>query len=151
MEIDCTQHKNMDESLIVGENCLNQFLSQNPNSCPIELHDNCSYSQSRVAKRYINELDVICPRQFRQEQEQEQQLKMSTQQEHIEGETPGIVSCDFKGKVKHVNDHLEYSCCLQIVKCWFESFGCTHKCLKSAIDEHLTSNMKLHFDLVIKK
>ncbi|ETO05423.1 hypothetical protein RFI_31973 [Reticulomyxa filosa] len=42
MEIDCSQHKNMDESLIVGENCLNQFLSQNPNSCPIEPHDNCS-------------------------------------------------------------------------------------------------------------
>ncbi|ETO02038.1 hypothetical protein RFI_35398 [Reticulomyxa filosa] len=33
-----------------------------------------------------------------------------------EGETPGIVSCDFK----------------------------------SAIDDHLKSNMKLHFDLVIK-
>ncbi|ETN99642.1 hypothetical protein RFI_37828, partial [Reticulomyxa filosa] len=57
MEINCSQHKNMDESLIVGENCLNQFLSQNPNSCPIEPHDNCSYSQSRVAKRCINELD----------------------------------------------------------------------------------------------
>ncbi|ETN97839.1 hypothetical protein RFI_39687, partial [Reticulomyxa filosa] len=49
-----------------------------------------------------------------------------------------------------VNDHLEHSCCLQVVKCWFESFGCNHKCLKSAIDDHLTSNMKLHFDLVIK-
>ncbi|ETO05420.1 hypothetical protein RFI_31977 [Reticulomyxa filosa] len=56
MEINCTQHKNMDESLIVGENCLNQFLSKNPNSCPIEHHNNCLYSQSRVAKRYINEL-----------------------------------------------------------------------------------------------
>ncbi|ETN99829.1 hypothetical protein RFI_37638, partial [Reticulomyxa filosa] len=49
-----------------------------------------------------------------------------------------------------VNDHLEHSCCLQMVKCWFESFGCNHKCLRSAIDDHLTSNMKLHFDLVIK-
>ncbi|ETN98631.1 hypothetical protein RFI_38861, partial [Reticulomyxa filosa] len=57
MEIDCPQHKHMDESLIVGENCLNQFLGQNPNSCPIEPHDNCLYSQSRMAKRYINELD----------------------------------------------------------------------------------------------
>ncbi|ETO01409.1 hypothetical protein RFI_36031, partial [Reticulomyxa filosa] len=148
MEIDCSRHKNMDESLIVGENCLNQFLSQNPNSCPVEPHENCSYSQSRLAKRYVNELDVICPRQF--EQEQEQQLQMSTQQGHEEGETPGIVTCDFKGKVKQVNDHLEHSCCLQMAKCWFESFGCNHTCLKSAIYDHLTSNMKLHFDLVIK-
>ncbi|ETO36587.1 hypothetical protein RFI_00475, partial [Reticulomyxa filosa] len=80
----------------------------------------------------------------------QQQLQMSTQQEREEGETPGIVSCDFKGKVKQVNDHLEHSCCLQMVSCWFESFGCNHKCLKSAINDHLTSNMKLHFDLMIK-
>ncbi|ETO03116.1 hypothetical protein RFI_34293 [Reticulomyxa filosa] len=84
MEINCTQHKNMDESLIVGENCLNQFLSQNTNSCPVEPHDSCSYSQSRMMKRYISELDVICPRQFEQEQGQPQ---MSTQQGHEEGET----------------------------------------------------------------
>ncbi|ETO11113.1 hypothetical protein RFI_26263, partial [Reticulomyxa filosa] len=48
------------------------------------------------------------------------------------------------------NDHLEHSCCLQMVKCWFESFGCNHKCLKSTIHDHLTSNIKSHFDLVIK-
>ncbi|ETO02621.1 hypothetical protein RFI_34797, partial [Reticulomyxa filosa] len=57
MEIDCSQHENMDESLIVGGNCLKQFLNQNPHSCPVEPHDNCSYSQGRMAKRYINELD----------------------------------------------------------------------------------------------
>ncbi|ETO22166.1 hypothetical protein RFI_15034, partial [Reticulomyxa filosa] len=98
--------------------------------------------------RYISELDVICPRQF--EQEQEQELQMTTQQGHGEGETPGLVSCDFKGKVKQVNDHLENSCCLQMVKCWFDSFGCNHTCSKSVIHDHLTSNMKLHFDLVVK-
>ncbi|ETO03422.1 hypothetical protein RFI_33988, partial [Reticulomyxa filosa] len=150
MEIDCPQHKNMDESLIVGENCLNQFLNQNPNSCPIEPHNNCLYSQSRMARRYINELDVICLRQFQQKQEQKQQLQMSTQQRHEKGETLGIVSCNFKGKVKQVNDHLEHSCCLQTVKCWFGSFGCNYTCLKYAIHDHLTSNMKLHLDLVIK-
>ncbi|ETO09971.1 TRAF-type zinc finger family protein, partial [Reticulomyxa filosa] len=148
MEIDCLQHKHMDESLIVGENCLKQFFIQSPNSCPVESHDNCSYSQSRLAKRYISELDVICPRQF--EQEQEQELQMTTQQRHKERETPGFVSCNFKGKVKQIDDHLENSCCLRIVKCWFESFGCNHTCSKSVIHDHLTSNMKLHFDLVIK-
>ncbi|ETN98537.1 intracellular protein transport protein USO1, partial [Reticulomyxa filosa] len=143
MEIDCCQHKSIDELLIVGENCLKQFLSKNPNSCPIDNHNNCLYSQNRLAKRYINELDVICPRQFELEQ-------TATQQGHEEGETPEFVSCNFRGKVKQMNDHLEHSCCLQMVKCWFESFGCNHSCLKSAIHDHLTSNMKLHFDLVIK-
>ncbi|ETO36366.1 WD-40 repeat protein [Reticulomyxa filosa] len=37
-----------------------------------------------------------------------------------------------------------------MVKCWFEPFGCNHLCLKYAITDHLTSNMKFHFDLVIK-
>ncbi|ETO03117.1 Serine/Threonine protein kinase, partial [Reticulomyxa filosa] len=37
-----------------------------------------------------------------------------------------------------------------MVKCWFESFGCNHTCLESVIDDHLASNMKLHFDLVSK-
>ncbi|ETO03273.1 hypothetical protein RFI_34137, partial [Reticulomyxa filosa] len=96
IEINCTQHEKMDESLIVGENCLNQFLSQNPNSCPVEHHNNFLYFQSRMARRYISELDVICPRQF----QQEQQLQMSTQQGHEEGETPGFASCNFKGKLK---------------------------------------------------
>ncbi|ETO02682.1 hypothetical protein RFI_34731, partial [Reticulomyxa filosa] len=115
MEINCTQHNSMNESLIAGESCLNQFLNQNTNSCPVEPHDNCSYSQSRMAKRYISELDVICSRQFEQEQEQgQEQLQMSTQQGHEEGETPGIVGCDFKGKVKEINDRLEHSCCLQM-------------------------------------
>ncbi|ETO03101.1 hypothetical protein RFI_34309 [Reticulomyxa filosa] len=97
MEIHCVQHKDMDEPLTVGENCLNQFIDQNPNSCPVKPHNNCSYSQSRLAKRYINELDVICPRQF-----QQGQLQMSTQQRNGAGETPGFVICNFKGKVKQV-------------------------------------------------
>ncbi|ETO29640.1 hypothetical protein RFI_07479 [Reticulomyxa filosa] len=130
MEIGCPQHENIDESLIVGENCLKQFLSQNTNFCPIEQYNNY----------------VIYPRQFRQGQN----LQMTTQQVHEEGKNPGFVNCDFKGKIKHVDDHLKKSCCLQLVKCWFESFGCSHICSKYMIQDHLTSNIQLHFDLVIK-
>ncbi|ETO02418.1 hypothetical protein RFI_35018 [Reticulomyxa filosa] len=34
-----------------------------------------------------------------------------------------------------------------MANCWFESFGCNHKYLKSVIYDHLISNMKLHFNL----
>ncbi|ETO15292.1 WD-40 repeat-containing protein [Reticulomyxa filosa] len=132
IEINCPQHKNMDESLIVGDSCLRQFLSQNSNSCPIELHNNCSYLQNELVKQYIGELDVICPRQFEQ------------------GQKPELMNCDFKGKIKQVDDHLENSCCLQVVKCWFEPFGCNHTCPRSMIQDHLISNMRLHFVLVVK-
>ncbi|ETN98501.1 hypothetical protein RFI_38990 [Reticulomyxa filosa] len=128
----------MDESLIVGENCLKQSFSQNPNSCPIESHNNCLYLQNRLAKRYIGKLDVICPRQFERGQGYE------------EGETSGFVNCDFKGKIKQVDYHLENSFCLQVVKCLFEPFGCNYTCLKSITQDHLISNMQLHFNLVIK-
>ncbi|ETO14843.1 hypothetical protein RFI_22525, partial [Reticulomyxa filosa] len=57
MKINCDQHKNINGSLIVGENCLKQFLSQNPNYCPIESHDNCLYSQGQMTKQYIDELN----------------------------------------------------------------------------------------------
>ncbi|ETO01621.1 hypothetical protein RFI_35819 [Reticulomyxa filosa] len=93
----------MDESLIVGENCLKQSFSQNPNSCPIESHNNCLYLQNRLAKRYIEKLDVICPRQF----ERKQDMQMTAQQGHEEEETHGFMSCGFKGKIKQVDDHLE--------------------------------------------
>ncbi|ETN98432.1 hypothetical protein RFI_39068, partial [Reticulomyxa filosa] len=73
MEMDCPQHKKMDETLIVGES--------------FEPHNNCLYYQSRLAKRLIGELDVMCPRQF--EQEKELQLLTQQEQEEGEGETSG--------------------------------------------------------------
>ncbi|ETO14785.1 hypothetical protein RFI_22582, partial [Reticulomyxa filosa] len=73
MKIDCPQHKKMDETLIVGES--------------FEPHNNCLYYQSRLAKRLIGELDVMCPRQF--EQEKELQLLTQQEQEEGEGETSG--------------------------------------------------------------
>ncbi|ETO32294.1 hypothetical protein RFI_04824, partial [Reticulomyxa filosa] len=136
MEINCIEHKDVDESLIVGENCLKQFLSKNPNSCPVEHHNNCLYSQNRLAKRYIGELNVMCPRQF--------------EQGNKEKEESECMNCDFKGNMKQLDDHLKNYCCLQVIKCWFESFGCYHKCFKSMMQDHLTSNMQLHFNLVIR-
>ncbi|ETO22733.1 hypothetical protein RFI_14460 [Reticulomyxa filosa] len=140
MEINCPQHKDMDESLIIGENCLKQFLSQNPDSCPVTPHKNCLYSQNRLAKRYIGELLVTCARQFEQKDDQENKVE----------DTSVPLCCDFKGTIKQVDDHLENACCLKSVKCWFESFGCDDTCAKSTLRDHLASAMKFHFDLVMK-
>ncbi|ETO23122.1 WD-40 repeat protein [Reticulomyxa filosa] len=125
MEINCPQHMNINEILVVGK---------------IEPHYDCLYSQSRLVKRLIEELDVICPRQSEQEKGQEEG----------EGGTSGVMTCDFKGKIKQANDHLENDCCLKLTKCWFDSFGCDHTCSKHMLQDHLVSKMQLHFDLVIK-
>ncbi|ETO31325.1 hypothetical protein RFI_05797, partial [Reticulomyxa filosa] len=138
IEINCPQHENMDESLIVGENCLKNFLS-NSNACPIEPHDGCQYFKVKAMQRQINELSVICPRQF--------QYDVQTVGGNEEGQTAGTVMCDFKGKIKDLNDHLK-QCPLKLSDCWFKPFGCKYSDLESKLQDHLISHMKHHFDLV---
>ncbi|ETO12893.1 hypothetical protein RFI_24482, partial [Reticulomyxa filosa] len=56
IEICCPQHKGIGEPPIIGENCLKQFLKANPNSCPIQPHDNVTYYRSDVMQRHIGTL-----------------------------------------------------------------------------------------------
>ncbi|ETO15102.1 hypothetical protein RFI_22254, partial [Reticulomyxa filosa] len=84
IEICCPQHKGIGESLVVGENCLKRFLKANPNSCPVQSHDSVLYYQSDAIQRHIGAL-------------KESQGQKQTNE--------GIV-CDFKGKIKELNDHL---------------------------------------------
>ncbi|ETO29669.1 hypothetical protein RFI_07449, partial [Reticulomyxa filosa] len=141
MELECPQHTNMDETLIAGEHCLKLFLSSNRNSCPVQPHDNCQYSKNNVVRRCVGDLTVMCIRQF------EQELKTVHETER-EGETPGAIKCDFKGKLKDLNEHLNNDCPLNVTNCWFQPFGCDHTCLKNNLKDHLVANMQSHFDLV---
>ncbi|ETO31380.1 G-protein beta WD-40 repeats containing protein [Reticulomyxa filosa] len=143
MDIVCPQHANVDEVLITGEHCLKLFLKNNNNSCPIQLHDNCQYSRSNAVRKYIGDLTVMCIRQFEQELKAPHETK-----EQREGEVHEIMKCDFKGKLKDLNTHLLNECPLNLIDCWFKPFGCNHTCLKQNVDDHLATNMKLHFDLV---
>ncbi|ETO27446.1 WD-40 repeat protein [Reticulomyxa filosa] len=145
VEISCTQHKDMDESLIVGEDCLQQFLENNHKTCPIQPHDGCEYYKMKSMQRHINDLMVVCPRQFQQD--------LKTLGKNEEGQTPGGTTsmCNFKGKIKDLEDHLNNSCSLRLVNCWFELFGCKHSCFENDLKKHLISEMKYHFDLVMKK
>ncbi|ETO20779.1 WD-40 repeat protein [Reticulomyxa filosa] len=139
IEIDCPQHQSLDEVLLVGENCLKHFLNSNPNSCPVQHHDSCLYSRSGVIQRQIDALKVICPLQF-----QQRSLTYSQEQGHEK------VVCDFKGKIKELHDHLENACPLKLLDCWYKPFGCDHTYLKHKLQDHLTSQLKPHFDLAVK-
>ncbi|ETN99420.1 hypothetical protein RFI_38054, partial [Reticulomyxa filosa] len=134
----------MDETLIAGENCLKQFITNN-STCPIQPHDDCQYSVIKPMRRLINDLTVICPRQFQQE--------LQTSGRNEEGQTFGsmAVICDFKGKIKDISDHLNKSCVLKLVDCWFKEFNCSYSCQEQELEKHLNSNMKQHFDLVMTK
>ncbi|ETO29078.1 WD-40 repeat protein [Reticulomyxa filosa] len=142
MELDCLQHENADELLIVGETCLRKYLCDNRNVCPVDSHEDCLYSKSKLAQRQIGELCVICPRQF------EQNSQIVTRRH--EGKIVKAVMCNFKGKIREVPDHLENACPLRLFDCWFKPFGCDHLCHENKLQEHLISNLKLHFELATK-
>ncbi|ETN99955.1 hypothetical protein RFI_37512, partial [Reticulomyxa filosa] len=81
IEMDCTQHQDSNESLIVGANCLKQFLSMNPNSCPVQPHNGCLYSQCKVAQLQIDDLRVVCPRQFQQDSQTTTRVQQRSEEE----------------------------------------------------------------------
>ncbi|ETO15073.1 hypothetical protein RFI_22292 [Reticulomyxa filosa] len=128
VEINCAQHKDIDKTLIAGKDCLKQFLLNNNNTCPAQPHDGCQYHEWKTLKLQIDDLKVACPNQFQHE-------SMTT-------------ICNFKGKIKDFKEHL---CSLQMSVCWFKQFGCDHLCIKKDLKNHLISEMKYHFDLVMKK
>ncbi|ETO14891.1 hypothetical protein RFI_22474 [Reticulomyxa filosa] len=142
MELNCPQHESVDESLIVGENCLRQYLNDNNNACPIQSHDNCIYSKNKQLQRQIGDLVVPCPRQFQQESGISNEIE--------EGQTSEMIKCDFKGKIKEVGDHLDNACPLKLFNCWFKPFGCNYTCLGQDMNPHIVSTLQFHFDLIMK-
>ncbi|ETN98092.1 hypothetical protein RFI_39425, partial [Reticulomyxa filosa] len=65
-------------------------------------------------------------------------------------QTNEVIVCDFKGKIKELSDHLNNVCPLKISDCWYKPFGCEYNCYKHKLNDHLSSEFKLHFDLVVK-
>ncbi|ETO37001.1 hypothetical protein RFI_00061 [Reticulomyxa filosa] len=144
VEINCPQHDNLEEALVVGESCLTQFLNTNNNSCPIQPHENCRYYKIKSMQKQISNLSVMCPRQFQED------IKTVDYRNEKEGQTVGMTICNFKGKLREVNEHLKNDCPLKFLNCWFKPFGCDHICPKYELEDHLTADMKMHFELVTK-
>ncbi|ETN97443.1 hypothetical protein RFI_40086, partial [Reticulomyxa filosa] len=142
LEITCPKHEKMDESTVVGKHCLQQFLDNNDNSCPINRHSGCQYRDNKPLRLQINNLSVTCPRQFQQD--------LGTTESGEERKTLIRPKCNFKGDMKELIEHLHNSCPLKLFTCWFCSFGCDHSCPKELLEEHLTSQKKYHFDLLVK-
>ncbi|ETO03566.1 hypothetical protein RFI_33836, partial [Reticulomyxa filosa] len=136
LESHCPQHEDMKESLIVGGYCLQQYLKSNSNSCPIQPHENSIFLRNKVVRQQIGDLIVLCPLQYGNTQKDESTKKIQV--------------CNFKGKIKELQDHLHKSCPLKLLDCWFKPFGCNHVCLRQELNEHLISNIQSHFQLVIQ-
>ncbi|ETO18324.1 hypothetical protein RFI_18953 [Reticulomyxa filosa] len=64
VELICKEHENETRGLIAGERCLEEYLKANENQCPIGNHSNCEFLKTRLARQKVNDLRVICPRQY---------------------------------------------------------------------------------------
>ncbi|ETO15402.1 hypothetical protein RFI_21963 [Reticulomyxa filosa] len=145
VEINCPQHEDVDESLIAGENCLKQFLSDNNNKCPVRSHNGCKYTKNKLAQRRIGDLTVKCPIQF------QQNLKISGINEEGQSAEGTRVMCDFKGQIKDLSEHLDKACSLELLECWFKHFGCKSVCPKYELEYHFVSTINEHIDLVMNE
>ncbi|ETO11632.1 hypothetical protein RFI_25744 [Reticulomyxa filosa] len=115
---------------VVGENCLKDFFKNNGNICPIMKHCDCKYSKANFLNQLIGNLPVMCIRQF---------------EHNLNGS-----KCNFNGRLKDLQYHLDNDCPFNLTDCWFKPFGCNHVCHKRDLNGHLVSRIKFHFELVMK-
>ncbi|ETN99734.1 hypothetical protein RFI_37733, partial [Reticulomyxa filosa] len=87
-----------------GEECLQSYLKQNNDKCPIQQHEHCEFSKSKVARQQVSELLVICPRQYDLKKRQSKEGTILGKKEEHENQ------CSYKGKIKEMKDHLDKSC-----------------------------------------
>ncbi|ETN97404.1 hypothetical protein RFI_40124, partial [Reticulomyxa filosa] len=139
MELICNEHEDMKEGLVVGEQCLLKHLKDHNNQCPTKSHDGCNYVKGKTARNCIDDLMVICPRQFMS------QLNVCQQDQTKEG----IVNKETQ--YCYVKEHLEgNSCSLQPVECKFKEFGCNDVLFNYNFEQHMQEQMKEHLDLLFK-
>ncbi|ETO00206.1 hypothetical protein RFI_37241, partial [Reticulomyxa filosa] len=143
MELNCPQHENMDDILIIGENCLKDFLKDNNNSCPIEPHNNCQYFKTKMLQKFIENLPIMCLKQFQQDVNV---LKKK--------ETPGKIECNFKGELKDLQHHFDNECPFTLIDYFKSSFDFKHEIfiLICRIKNLRKNTFKYHSDIeTIKK
>ncbi|ETO20465.1 hypothetical protein RFI_16752, partial [Reticulomyxa filosa] len=144
MELTCDSHEDMQKSLIVGEECLKHYLEQNDNKCPVGNHVNCEYSKMKLVRQYVNDLLVVCPRQY------ELSVQTGIKTTGTEGsELPMGVNCNFRGRLKDVADHLDQSCEFKTVDCPFHQYGCQGSFYQHSCQAHLQEQVEYHLNLVV--
>ncbi|ETO34632.1 hypothetical protein RFI_02458 [Reticulomyxa filosa] len=142
IELTCSEHEDYQDALVIGEQCLKQYLNEHNNQCPVGNHDNCNYMKSRTIRNLVDELTVICPRQF-----ESQLANNQTKKENIITETKQY--CKYKGGIKKMEDHVDNSCCLKPVMCKFKDFGCDATLFDFNFEQHQKSQMQKHLGLLL--
>ncbi|ETO02557.1 hypothetical protein RFI_34861 [Reticulomyxa filosa] len=147
-QLTCKEHENLSDAVVVGEYCLKQYLKKNTNRCPVGQHDNCTYVNVAILRNQINDLKVICPRQY---QNNGCQYPVEGEEEGETTSTNGdkkVTKCAFKGELRQMQDHLDNHCHLKLLDCPFKPFGCNITLFEQDIQQHCTLQFELHLNLI---
>ncbi|ETO05543.1 hypothetical protein RFI_31852 [Reticulomyxa filosa] len=107
VELRCDEHENVEHVYLVGEECLQKYLKQSQGKCPIEQHNHCEFSQNKMARKLVSELLISCPRQFNLKERQVNEGIKSAEENVNELNSNSKSTCNYKGKIKGLNDHLD--------------------------------------------
>ncbi|ETO14962.1 hypothetical protein RFI_22405 [Reticulomyxa filosa] len=109
IELRCKEHENTEQAYLVGEECLQIYLKQNNEKCPIKQHKNCEFTKNKSIRQQISDLLVICPRQYDlKRRKSNQEIKIGEQENETDYYSKN--QCDYKCKIKDIKDHLDKSC-----------------------------------------
>ncbi|ETO10763.1 hypothetical protein RFI_26614 [Reticulomyxa filosa] len=114
MELQCGEHDNGERVYLIGEECLQRYLKQSSGKCPIEQHYHCEFSKNKVVRQLVSDLMVICPRQF--DLNKHFRPTKPGESEEREKQSNSKYGCNFKGKMKDIQDHLDKSCNLTYIE-----------------------------------
>ncbi|ETO15343.1 hypothetical protein RFI_22021 [Reticulomyxa filosa] len=107
VELQCDEHENIETTYVIGEECLQRYLKQSNGKCPIGQHDHCEFSKSKIARQQVSDLLVICPRQYDLQKRQSKEGTNTGEKGWHGNETS---QCNYKGKIREIEDHLNNSC-----------------------------------------
>ncbi|ETN99862.1 hypothetical protein RFI_37605, partial [Reticulomyxa filosa] len=105
VELQCGEHENIEQAHLVGEECLQMYLKQSNEKCPIN-------NTNTTIRQQVSELLVICPRQYDMKQRQLKEGTVPGEEEEHENQSNwnSKGQCNYKGKIKEMKDHLDKSC-----------------------------------------
>ncbi|ETO09943.1 hypothetical protein RFI_27434, partial [Reticulomyxa filosa] len=58
VELQCNEHENAEYAYLIGEECLQIYLKQNNDKCPIGQHNHCEFSKNKAVRQQVSELVV---------------------------------------------------------------------------------------------
>ncbi|ETO08057.1 hypothetical protein RFI_29333, partial [Reticulomyxa filosa] len=59
VELHCDEHEEEEQAYLFGEECLENYLKNNNNKCPIQQHDVCKFYKNRTARKQIEHLLAV--------------------------------------------------------------------------------------------